>query len=61
MHEGHYIWNAEDYADHSTAQFTWAREMIGKLNLRGSESVLDIGCGDGKVTALIASFLPWER
>ena len=57
MHEGHYIWNAEDYADHSTAQFTWAREMIGKLNLRGSESVLDIGCGDGKVTALIASSL----
>ncbi len=66
MHEGHYIWNAEDYADHSTAQFTWAREMIGKLNLRGSESVLDIGCGDGKVTALIASFLArgngdWDR
>ena len=57
MHEGHYIWNAEDYADHSTAQFTWAREMIGKLNLLGSESVLDIGCGDGKVTALIASSL----
>ena len=57
MHKGHYIWNAEDYADHSTAQFTWAREMIGKLNLRGSESVLDIGCGDGKVTALIASSL----
>ena len=58
MPEGHYIWNADDYADHSTAQFTWAREMIGKLNLRGSESVLDIGCGDGKVTALIASSLP---
>jgi trans-aconitate 2-methyltransferase len=57
MHEGHYTWNAEDYADHSTAQFTWAREMIGKLNLRGSESVLDIGCGDGKVTVLIASSL----
>jgi trans-aconitate 2-methyltransferase len=57
MHESHYIWNAEDYADHSTAQFTWAREMIGKLNLLGSESVLDIGCGDGKVTTLIASSL----
>lgn len=55
---GHYPWNAEDYADHSTAQYTWAREMIGKLGLGGSESVLDIGCGDGKVTALIASSLP---
>jgi trans-aconitate methyltransferase len=55
---GHFTWNAEDYADHSTAQYTWAREMIGRLGLRGSESVLDVGCGDGKVTALIASSLP---
>ncbi len=55
---GHYTWNAEDYADHSTAQYTWACEMIGRLGLSGSESVLDIGCGDGKVTALIASSLP---
>jgi len=57
MQEGHYTWDAEDYARHSTAQFTWACEMIGKLNLHGSESVLDIGCGDGKVTAMIASSL----
>jgi trans-aconitate methyltransferase len=58
MPETEYAWNAEDYADHSTAQFTWAREMIGKLGLRGSESVLDIGCGDGKITALLASPAP---
>lgn len=32
----------------------WARELIAKLNLRGSERVLDLGCGDGKVTAEIA-------
>lgn len=53
-----YGWNAEDYAGHSEAQYTWAREMIEKLDLSGSESVLDIGCGDGKITAMIGSLLP---
>ena len=51
-------WNATDYAKHSTQQQIWAREMIAKLELRGDERVLDIGCGDGKVTAEIAALVP---
>jgi trans-aconitate 2-methyltransferase len=47
-------WDAVDYARNSTAQLGWARELIDKLDLSGSERVLDIGCGDGKVTAEIA-------
>ena len=47
-------WNAEDYARNSSAQFALAQELISKLNLGGSESVLDIGCGDGKISAQIA-------
>jgi trans-aconitate methyltransferase len=47
-------WNASDYAKNSTAQATWARELIAKLNLRGEESILDVGCGDGKITAELA-------
>ena len=50
-------WNAADYANHSGAQQAWARELIVKLNLQGIESLLDIGCGDGKVTAEIAAHL----
>ncbi len=53
-----YEWNPADYTAHSHAQYQWASEVIGKLNLKGTESVLDIGCGDGKVTALIGSLLP---
>jgi trans-aconitate 2-methyltransferase len=53
-----YDWNAEDYAKHSAAQHGWARELIAKLKLKGDESVLDIGCGHGTVTAEIASRLP---
>lgn len=49
-----YNWNAEDYEKHSQAQQKWAMELIGKLSLQGSEDVLDLGCGDGKVTAEIA-------
>ena len=51
-------WNAADYAANSAVQQTWARELIAKLNLRGGEHILDVGCGDGKVTAEIARHLP---
>ncbi len=36
----------------------WARELIGKADLRGNEHVLDIGCGDGLVTIEIAKCVP---
>lgn len=52
--ERQFSWNAEDYAANSGTQQTWARELIFKLNLRADESVLDIGCGDGKITAEIS-------
>ncbi len=51
-------WNAADYAANSVVQQTWARELIAKLNLRGDEHILDVGCGDGKVTAEIARAVP---
>ena len=51
-------WDARDYVAHSAAQQEWAHELIAKLRLRGDEAVLDIGCGDGRATALIAERLP---
>ncbi len=50
-------WNAADYAANSVVQQTWAREIIARLHLQGDEHVLDVGCGDGKVTAEIAHHL----
>ncbi len=52
-----YKWNAKDYESHSQSQQKWAKELIQKLRLKGSENVLDIGCGDGKVTAEIATLV----
>jgi len=51
-------WNAADYAANSVVQQAWARELIARLNLRGDERVLDVGCGDGKVSAEIARAVP---
>jgi trans-aconitate 2-methyltransferase len=53
-----YSWNAEDYAKHSSTQYEWAKELIPKLKLSGKEALLDIGCGDGKITAQLALSLP---
>lgn len=51
-------WNPAEYARQSSHQQAWARELIAKLKLTGRESVLDIGCGDGKVTAELAAHVP---
>lgn len=55
------VWNAAAYAANSVVQQAWARELIAKLHLRGDECVLDVGCGDGKVSAEIARALPHGR
>jgi len=47
-------WNPLDYQGNSSAQLQWARELIAKLDIRPTAQVLDIGCGDGKITAEIA-------
>ncbi len=56
-----YNWNAAEYELHSSSQQLWARGMIERLDLRGDERILDIGCGDGKVTAELAVRVPTGR
>ncbi|HTY87320.1 MAG TPA: methyltransferase domain-containing protein [Candidatus Acidoferrum sp.] len=51
-------WDPAEYAVHSAVQQSWARELIAGLKLRGDERILDVGCGDGKVTAEIARAMP---
>ena len=51
-------WDACGYARISALQQAMATEVLALLKLNGSERVLDVGCGNGKVTAEIASRVP---
>lgn len=51
-------WDARQYASISALQAAMAAEVLALLKLQGSEDVLDVGCGDGKITAQIASRVP---
>ena len=52
-----YKWDAQEYEKHSQGQQKWARELLQKISLKGTENVLDLGCGDGKVTAEISKIV----
>ena len=51
-------WNAAEYSRRSSLQEAMAQEVLALLDLTGSERILDVGCGEGKITAEIASRAP---
>jgi len=54
-------WNPADYERSSSAQCSWAIGLISGLDIEGDESIMDIGCGDGKISATLASLVPRGR
>jgi trans-aconitate methyltransferase len=51
-------WKAAKYSRRSQLQEAMACEVLALIDLAGSERVLDVGCGDGKITAQIATRVP---
>lgn len=54
-------WDAGTYSRVSAPQRDWARTVLDRLALEGTETVLDAGCGSGEVTAGLLERLPHGR
>ncbi len=48
-------WDAADYAANSSMQLTLAADFLYRIAIDPIARVLDVGCGDGRVTALIGA------
>ncbi|MDD5359186.1 MAG: methyltransferase domain-containing protein [Sulfurovaceae bacterium] len=53
-------WDPNKYNVNSKGQAIWAKELIDKIGIEGYESILDIGCGDGKITEDLAQITTGE-
>jgi trans-aconitate 2-methyltransferase len=54
-------WDAATYHRVSGPQAEMARAVLDRLELRGDETVLDAGCGSGRVTLMLLERLPRGR
>jgi trans-aconitate 2-methyltransferase len=54
-------WNADSYERMSAPIEAMGREVLSRLELRGDETVLDAGCGTGRVTEALLERLPEGR
>lgn len=54
-------WDAETYQRVSIPHEEWANAVLDRLGLAGGETVLDAGCGSGRVTGLVIERLPRGR
>lgn len=54
-------WDAAAYFRLSNPHVVWGQPVLDRLPLRGDETVLDAGCGAGRVTADLLERLPHGR
>lgn len=54
-------WDAANYDRIADPMFRWGGVVVGWLDLEGDETVLDAGCGSGRVTELLVESLPRGR
>lgn len=53
-----YEFDGEKYKTASTPQTEWGKTLMSKISFRGDESILDLGCGDGRLTEQLSLLVP---
>ena len=51
-------WDGKTYDRIGTPQAEWGKVVLDRMQLRGDETVVDAGCGSGRVTELLLERLP---
>lgn len=54
-------WDARAYQRLSDPQFNWGLRVLDRLTLAGDETVVDAGCGSGRLTRVLADRVPRGR
>ena len=54
-------WDGATYDRISSPQARWGKAVIERLDLSGDETILDAGCGTGRVTEELLAKLPYGR
>lgn len=52
------IFLPSEYQNNSGPQWEWAMSALQKISFSDGDKILDVGCGDGKITAFIADQNP---
>jgi trans-aconitate 2-methyltransferase len=52
------LWNGKQYKDNSSPQEQSAINILNSISFKDDDCILDIGCGDGKITQRLCSLSP---
>jgi trans-aconitate 2-methyltransferase len=52
------LWDAETYDAISSIQEAWGRQVVERRIWQGNETVMDAGCGTGRLTKVLAQRVP---
>jgi trans-aconitate 2-methyltransferase len=61
MNTGPREWDAQTYDQVSDPQYHWGLEVLDRLRPRPDETIIDAGCGSGRVTEKLLERLPEGR
>ncbi len=50
--------NAKNSREYSSFQYQVKQELLDEIKFSGDEVILDMGCGDGRITAALSKKIP---